>query len=100
MTAAAATLPSDLSAPPPIKMPPYVTVKGEKLTLYGVVMGAAVFFYAFLFNLLCGATYLWSQVFDKKRRRAVDWCIHYWAKLSMLTCRFKPEVVGLENLPK
>lgn len=97
--AAAATLPSDL-APPPVQIPSlHFNVKGEKLTLYGVLMGAAVFFFAILAQIPVFTTYLWSTQFDKKRRRLVDWCIHFWGKFSMLACGFKPEVVGLENLP-
>ena len=81
-------------------MPPYVTVKGNKLTPYGVLLGLSVFFTAFVCNFLCAMTYLSSRLFDKKhRRRGVDWVIHLWAKVSMSVCGYIPEVVGKENLP-
>lgn len=37
---------------------------------------------------------------NKKRRKAVDWTVHLWAKVAMKACFTSPKVYGLENLPK
>mmetsp|Transcript_10590 Transcript_10590/g.13746 ORF Transcript_10590/g.13746 Transcript_10590/m.13746 type:complete len:378 (+) Transcript_10590:97-1230(+) len=39
------------------------------------------------------------KIFDDKRRRLVDYIVHYWAKTSMLSMFYKPKIVGTENLP-
>ena len=93
MSAAAAIM------PPPVKMPPHFTVKGEKLTPYGILLGISVFLTAIIVQIPVYLAYLWSMAFDKKKRRMVDWIIHFWAKVSMSVCGYVPEVVGLENLP-
>ena len=85
---------------PKVELPPHVKVKGEILTPYGVLLGASVFFTAFVCNFFCALTYLCAQLFDKKRRRGVDWVIHMWAKVSMSVCGYIPELIGKENLPK
>jgi hypothetical protein len=84
---------------PKVELPPHVKVKGEVLTPYGVLLGASVFFTAFVCNFFCALTYLFAQLFDKKRRRGVDWVIHMWAKVSMSVCGYIPELIGKENLP-
>ena len=83
-----------------VPMPRHLIVKGNVLTPYGVLLGASVFFTAFVCNFLCAISYLWSKIFDKGRRRAVDWVIHFWAKVSMSVCGYVPELIGKENLPK
>lgn len=40
-----------------------------------------------------------STIFDKKRRRAVDWIVHWWAKLTCFFIFYAPKVTGLANLP-
>ena len=86
--------------PPPIVPPRFVKVKGQVLTPYGVVLGVAVYLTALIVQIPVFLAYLWSRFFDKKRRRAVDWIIHFWAWVSMRACGYSPEVRGLENLPK
>lgn len=90
----------DVAAPPPVQIPRHVKVKGEVLTPYGVLLGVSVFSTAFAVQIPVMLAYLWSLMFDKKRRRGVDWIIHFWAKFSMSVCGYVPEVVGKENLPK
>lgn len=96
---AAIALPG-VTVAPVVPMPPHVKVKGEILTPYGVMLAAVVFATAIMVQIPVGLAYLWSRVFDKKRRRAVDWIIFFWARFSMTICGYVPEVVGLENLPK
>lgn len=88
------------AAPPPIVPRNFVKVKGEILTPYGVLLGVSVYAVAFLVQIPVLLTFLYSKLFDPKRRRAVDWVIHFWAWASMTMCGYVPEVVGLENLPK
>ena len=97
---AAAALPADAEAPPPIVPPRFVKVKGQVLTPYGVLLGVVVYFTAFVVQIPVFLAYLWSMAFDKKRRRAVDWIITFWAMVSMRSCGYSPEVIGKENLPK
>jgi len=85
--------------PPPIMPPRFVRVKGEVLTPYGVLLGIAVYLTAFIVQIPVFLTYAWSRLFDRKRRRGVDWIIHFWAWFSMRSCGYRPEVVGVENLP-
>jgi len=89
-----------VEAPPPIVPRNFVKVKGEILTPYGVLLGVSVYAVAFLVQIPVLLTFLWSKLFDPKRRCAVDWVIHFWAWASMSMCGYVPEVVGLENLPK
>jgi len=42
---------------------------------------------------------LWSVAFDKERRRAMDFIVALWARLSMIACFAKVKVNGVENLP-
>lgn len=97
-TARPCTMSADTD-PPPIVPPRFIKVKGEVLTPYGVLLGVAVYVTAFIVQIPVFFAYLWSKLFDKKKRRAVDWIIGFWAWLSMRSCGYKPEVVGIENLP-
>jgi len=92
-------LSASAAMPPAVQMPLHLTLKGEKLTPYGVMLGISVFFTAVIVQIPVYLAYLWSMLFDKKRRRMVDWIIHFWAKMSMSVCGYVPQVVGLENLP-
>ena len=90
-------LPDDESAP--VVPARFVKVKGEMLTPYGVLLGLSVFATAFGVQLAILSTYLWSKLFDPKRRRSVDWVITFWAWFSMRLCGYCPVVEGLENMP-
>lgn len=90
-------------APPPVEPPFGISfqVKGQTLTPYGVVLGISVYLIAFIVQMpWIPLAYVFSRIFDNKRRRVVDWIIHFWAKISMRACGYRPEVVGIENLPK
>ena len=100
LSTAAAALPLDAVEPPPIVPPRFVKVKGQVLTPYGVLLGVAVFLTATIVQIPVFLAFAFSWLFDRKRRRAVDWIIHFWAWFSMRTCGYRPTVVGLENLPK
>ena len=76
-----------------------VTIKGQTLTPPGVFMSLSVFAIAAIVQVPCFLAYLWSRLFDAKRRsRGVDWIIHFWAWASMTLSGYRPEIVGLENL--
>ena len=77
----------------------FLTLRGQQISPTGVLMGLSVFCTAFIVQLPVFIAYLWSQLFDKKKRcRGVDWIIHFWAWASMAICGYCPEVTGLHNL--
>lgn len=86
--------------PPPIVPTRKITIKGQTLTPYGVLLGVAVYITALVVQIPIFFAWAFSKLFDKQRRRAVDWIITFWAWFSMRACLYNPEVVGLENLPK
>lgn len=88
-----------LTATPKVVPQHSLVFKGQTLTPIGLLMGFSVFSTAFLVQIPVLIAYLWSQLFDEKKRcRGVDWVIHFWARASMTICGYTPEVVGLENL--
>jgi len=72
--------------------------KGQTYSPRGVLLGMSVFVTAFIVQIPVFLCYLWSLLFDRKRRRGIDWVIYFWARTSMTICGYRPEVVGLENL--
>jgi len=95
---AAATSQWHLEAPPPIEPRFSIRHKGQTYTPRGVLLGLSVFATAFVVQIPVFLCYLWSLLFDKKRRRGIDWVIYVWARVSMTLGGYCPEVVGLENL--
>eukprot|EP00614_Pseudopedinella_elastica_P018382 CAMPEP_0172647358 /NCGR_PEP_ID=MMETSP1068-20121228/240712_1 /TAXON_ID=35684 /ORGANISM="Pseudopedinella elastica, Strain CCMP716" /LENGTH=356 /DNA_ID=CAMNT_0013461635 /DNA_START=103 /DNA_END=1173 /DNA_ORIENTATION=- len=88
---------------PGVSVPPgpfSVKLAGRNLNLVGLYFMVTSFASAIVVYPFLTAAWLWSLVFDRKRQRGVDWIIHVWAKLSMLSCFYAPKVTGLENLPK
>jgi len=76
-----------------------VDVKGKTLTPLGLWFGIMSFAWAFvMYPPLLLATAI-SLIFDKQRRRPIDFVVRIWAKFAMLTCGYWPRVVGAENLP-
>ena len=63
--------------------------------LFGLSMSAWVIA---LYPLVLGCA-LTSRVLDWKKRRAMDWMVGFWSRISMLSCGYRPAVVGMENLP-
>uniref|UniRef100_A0A7S2D0N1 Phospholipid/glycerol acyltransferase domain-containing protein n=1 Tax=Haptolina brevifila TaxID=156173 RepID=A0A7S2D0N1_9EUKA len=84
--------------PPPLIPRLSIRAKGQTFTPPGVLLGFSVFATAFIVQIPVFLCYLWALVFDRKRRRGIDWVIHFWARVSMTICGYRPEVVGLENL--
>jgi len=84
--------------PPPIVPRFSFQRSGQTITLPGLTLGFAVFATAFVVQIPVFLCYLWAVLFDKQRRRYIDWVIHFWAWTSMTVCGYSPEVVGLENL--
>ncbi len=56
----------------------------------GIYFAASTFFWAVAFYPPLVAAWVWSLAFDRKRRRAVDWVVHAWAKVTMLACLCRP----------
>ena len=67
------------SAPPPVVPDHSIKIRGEVITPFGLLLGASVFGTACLVQIPVFLCYLWSLLFDQKRRRGVDWIIHFWA---------------------
>ena len=67
------------SSRPSIRPARFVKLRGEVITPIGLLLSLSVFATAFLVQIPVFLTYSWSLLFDKKRRRGVDWIIHFWA---------------------
>ena len=77
-----------------------VSLGGKTLSLTGFCFAFSMTFWVIALYpavLSCAAL---SFVFDKKKRRLLDFVVSLWAKLSMVSCGYWPEIVGKENLPK
>jgi len=75
-------------------------VAGKDASLIvGLLFAVACFGWAAMLYPAIGLCYAFGKAFDQKRRRAVDWIVHWWAKLTCLTILYKPKVIGRENLP-
>ena len=84
-------------APEPGKLS--VKVGGKALNVWGVLFGASMTAWVvalYPLVLSCAAV---SFAFDRKKRRAMDFMVTWWAKLSMLFCGYRPEIIGQEHLP-
>jgi len=97
MSAAAA---APAATAPPVPLPLHMKIKGEIVTAYGCASASTFFFLGLFVQIPALLAYVWSRLFDKKRRRAVDWVMSYWAKLSLIISGYIPEIVGLDHLPK
>jgi 1-acyl-sn-glycerol-3-phosphate acyltransferase len=89
----------------PTKLPAYsnfgkIKIKGLDFSIpFGALFLATVFGWVLVMYPPLLAAFGYSALFDPKRRRLVDWVIHLWAKMAMLTMTYKPTVRGKENLP-
>mmetsp|Transcript_91614 Transcript_91614/g.182518 ORF Transcript_91614/g.182518 Transcript_91614/m.182518 type:complete len:352 (-) Transcript_91614:89-1144(-) len=88
----------DVLASSIVKPGPHIKVYGRTLSLVGFYFLFVTFGSAILMYPVLTAAWLWSLCFDRTQRKAVDWVVHVWAKLSMLACFSWPRVTGLENL--
>lgn len=89
----------EISAGRPVQPGPHVKVGGRTANLVGLYFTAVCFAWALvIFPTLLIPAWSWCLFFDRRRRRAVDWVVHLWAKIVMYSCFFRPRVEGLENL--
>lgn len=79
---------------------PHIMVGGKVLNPCGLFICIVTFAWCAAWYLPLVPFAIFSHFFDRKKRRLVDWVVHFWAKTSMLTCLYRPKVTGLENLPK
>jgi 1-acyl-sn-glycerol-3-phosphate acyltransferase len=78
----------------------HIKIKGKVLNLWGV-------FTAFVLTAFAVVVLPFMIIFAKladvrgngKRRRFLDWLIHWWAKMSLRVSLCQPTIYGLENLP-
>ena len=93
------------NAEDPTRLPSYskigkIKIKGKDFSIpFGALFLASVFGWVLIMYPPLLAAFGYSALFDPKRRRLVDWVIHIWAKMAMLTMTYKPTVRGKENLP-
>lgn len=94
--AAASAAPLDAAALPVAVSPGRLSVKvgGKALNACGVWFVFAMTAWVFALYPLVLSLGLFSFAFDVKRRRAMDWVVSLWARLSMLTCGYRPRVTG------
>mmetsp|Transcript_40824 Transcript_40824/g.79932 ORF Transcript_40824/g.79932 Transcript_40824/m.79932 type:complete len:339 (-) Transcript_40824:434-1450(-) len=65
----------------------------------GLLFVIACFGWAAILYPIIGLSYGFARGFDNTRRRAVDWVVHWWAKMTCLSILYVPKVIGKENLP-
>ncbi|KAJ8600975.1 hypothetical protein CTAYLR_006315 [Chrysophaeum taylorii] len=76
-----------------------LSVGGKSLNGVGVLFGVAMSFWlvaVYPLVIVCG---IFSTLFDKKHRRSMDFVVGLWARLSMLTCGYRPRLLNKEELP-
>lgn len=76
-----------------------VSIGGKALNIPGVMFALSMTAWVVILYPLVLACAVVSFVFDEKKRRAMDFMVSLWAKLSMLTCGYRPTLVGAEELP-
>jgi 1-acyl-sn-glycerol-3-phosphate acyltransferase len=77
-----------------------IKVKGLDFSIpIGTLFIASVFGWVLMLYPPLIVAFAYSKLFDPKRRRLVDWVIHVWAKMAMLSMTYKPTLRGVENLP-
>jgi len=77
-----------------------LTLGGKRLNPVGALFGLSMTAWVVVLYplvLTCAAA---SRLFDRARRRPMDAMVRFWAKISMLTCGYRPKLVGAENLPE
>uniref|UniRef100_A0A7S3K3P6 1-acyl-sn-glycerol-3-phosphate acyltransferase n=1 Tax=Aureoumbra lagunensis TaxID=44058 RepID=A0A7S3K3P6_9STRA len=76
-----------------------IKIGKKDVNLAGLFFGLSMTLWVITLYPLVLACALLSQIFDKKRRRAMDFIVSLWARFSMLTCGYRPKLIGVENLP-
>jgi len=78
---------------------PHLKVANKVLSLCGLMYLANIVVSAvLLFPFVC-VSYVFSLIFDKKRRRLTDFLVSLWARFAMMLCLYHPKIEGKENLP-
>jgi 1-acyl-sn-glycerol-3-phosphate acyltransferase len=86
---------------PPVNPGPLsLKIKGKMITGWGLLYALSTLMYAIVvlpFMLLLAT--ICDIIGEGKRRKILDWMVHFWANMAMSTVFFRPKVIGLENLP-
>jgi len=78
----------------------FATKVGSKsLNPVGLLFGASMTIWVIALYPLVLSSALLSQLFDRKKRRPMDFMVKLWAKTSMLSLFYRPRVVGAELMP-
>mmetsp|Transcript_7159 Transcript_7159/g.9587 ORF Transcript_7159/g.9587 Transcript_7159/m.9587 type:complete len:355 (+) Transcript_7159:324-1388(+) len=78
---------------------PHIKVKGKVVNIIGFLFLLTTMLSSVLTLPLFWLCWVFSKLFDNKRRRAVDWCVHVLFRFAMAMMFYKPKVEGVENLP-
>ncbi|KAJ8604011.1 hypothetical protein CTAYLR_003358 [Chrysophaeum taylorii] len=93
--AAAAAIEPPALQPGPLSL----TLGGKSINIVGALFSINMSIWVFALYplvILCG---IFSKLFDDKRRRSMDFVVGLWARLSMLTCGYRPRLLNKEELP-
>ena len=78
-------------------------IKGKVLNMWGIVYALSCLVFATIvlpFMVVASACIdMFASEAYRKRRTALDWVIHVWAKLVLLSTGCNPTLYGAENLP-
>lgn len=88
-----------VASPPPVTGGAGVRIGGQFVNPVGLLFGFSTFFSALLVYPAIVTSFAASMLLDRKRRRAVDWVVHYWAKITVLSCGYRPKLVNAHKLP-
>lgn len=75
-----------------------VKVGKVSLSAVGVLFLLSELLWTCILYPVLGVSYLIARVTDNEKRRLVDWVVGWWAKCAMMTCTYKPKIVGAEKL--
>jgi 1-acyl-sn-glycerol-3-phosphate acyltransferase len=80
-----------------------LAIKSKVLNLWGVFYALsclvnAIFVLPVMIVVSLGIDVFGSSAY-KKKRTVLDWMVHYWAKMVLLSSGCNPRIYGLENLP-
>lgn len=85
----------------PLKPRFALNIKGKILTIWGVLYTISALVLAMtVLPIMIVSAFVCNIRGNGKRRLILDWIIHIWAKLTMLSLGTAPQVYGLENLPQ
>lgn len=85
----------------PIDPGPHLRIKGRLLNLWGIMYAVnTIIAVIIMLPFMAVGAIISDMSGRKKQRKIVDWFVHLWANLALTMSFCRPQVYGLENLPK